>query len=88
MPVLQRLLRCAEGLSGGLVQVLDMAGMQCVAHHSFEPHMQPGMGMGMGMGMPMQMHLPVASGYPPAHLMYPESVIAGYPVMPIMNVPY
>lgn len=69
-----------------LVQVLDMVGMQCIAHHSFEPRMQPG--MGMGMGMPMQMHLPMAPDYPPAHLMHPQSVIAGYPVMPIMSLPY
>ena len=70
------------------LQVLDMVGMQCIAHHSFEPRMQPGMGTGMGMGMPMQMHLPMVADYPPAHPMYSETVMAGYPVMPIMHLPY
>ena len=65
-----------------------MVGMQCIAHHNFEPRMQPGMGMGMGMPMPMQMHMPVGPDYPPAHPVCRESVIAGYPVMPVMGLPY
>ena len=53
------------------LQVLDMVGMQCIAHHNFEPRMQP-----------------MGPGYQPVHPMHHESVIAGYPVMPVMGLPY